>query len=141
MKPNPTSERIVEIDPASRSAVRSGDSAESSWNKSESLARLDGDEVLFRELCGIFVDESPKLLEKLRQAIAANDPEGVRRAAHSLKGELGYLGAAAAVQTSQELEDLGHESNLSRAAAAFRLLEREMAGLRAAIQDYMGVIR
>jgi two-component system, sensor histidine kinase and response regulator len=132
---------MVEMDPPSRQAIRSGTSAESCWNKSESLARLGGDEVLFRELCVIFVDEFPKLLEKLRQGIAAGDPEAVRRAAHGLKGELGYLGATIAVQTSQELEDLGHENSLSQAAAAFLLLEQEMAGLRAAIQDYMGDIR
>jgi HPt (histidine-containing phosphotransfer) domain-containing protein len=140
MKPNPRSDRIVEVVPDSRSAIRSGASGELSWNKSESLARLGGDEVLFRELCGIFVDESPKLLEKLRQAIAADDPEAVTRAAHSLKGELGYLGADVAVQISQELEDRGQENNLSRATAALHLLEQAMAGLRTAMQDYMGAI-
>ena len=40
----------------------------------EALDRLGGDEELFRELCGIFLEESPKLLQKLREAIAEGDP-------------------------------------------------------------------
>jgi two-component system sensor histidine kinase/response regulator len=129
------------MDLASRPAVRSGAYAESSWNRSESLARLGGDEDLFRELCGIFMDESPKLLEKLKQAITADDAGAVKRAAHSLKGELGYLGAAAAVQITQQLERLVHENNLSHAIGVFHLLEQEMAELRAEIEDYVGVKR
>jgi len=60
------------------------------WNKAEALERLGGDEDLFRELCQIFLEESPKLVQKLREAISDCDPKAVMRAAHSLKGELGY---------------------------------------------------
>ena len=47
------------------------------------MRRLEG------ELCQIFLEESPKLLQKLREAIADADPDAVMRAAHSIKGELG----------------------------------------------------
>ena len=39
------------------------------WGKDEAVKRLGGDEELFRELCEIFLQESPKLLQKLREAI------------------------------------------------------------------------
>jgi CheY-like chemotaxis protein len=37
------------------------------WNRAEALGRIGGDEELLRELCQIFLEESPKLLEKLRR--------------------------------------------------------------------------
>jgi signal transduction histidine kinase/DNA-binding response OmpR family regulator/HPt (histidine-containing phosphotransfer) domain-containing protein len=110
------------------------------WGKAEALERLGGDEDLLRELCQIFLEESPKLLQKLRQAIADTDAEAVMRAAHSLKGELGYLGAPGAAQAARELEDMGHEKNLSRAPELFTLLERELAGLRLALNDPAGAM-
>lgn len=126
---------------APQPAVPPGAPAEAFWNRSESLARLGGDEELLRELCEIFVNEYPKLLQQLRLAIAESDPQAVMRAAHSLKGELGYLGANAAVQTSRELENMGHEKNLAGAAEVLVLLERELGDLHFAIQSSMGVMR
>ena len=115
--------------------------AKTAWGKAEALERLGGDEALLRELCQIFLEESPKVLQKLREAIAEKDAEEIRRSAHSLKGELGYLGAAAAGQAARELEDMGHEKNLSRAAEVFTLLEREMACLHLALKDPAGAIQ
>jgi two-component system, sensor histidine kinase and response regulator len=100
------------------------------WNKAEALERLDGDEDLLRELCQIFLEESPKLLQKLRDAVFSKDAEAVRRAAHCLKGELGYLGAARAVHAASELEDMGHENNLSRARETFAVLDCEFSALQ-----------
>lgn len=141
MKPNRSGDRVDEIDPAFHPGLRSGPCADAFWNQRESLARLGGDEALLRELCEIFLDECPKLVQKLRQALATDDPEAVMRAAHSLKGELGYLGATAAAQASRELEDMGHEKNIARAGEVSGLLERELRDVCLAIQDFIGVAR
>jgi two-component system, sensor histidine kinase and response regulator len=109
-----------------------------SWGKAEALDRLGGDEDLLRELCQIFLEESPKLMQTLREAIASSDPQGVNHAAHSLKGELGYLGAAGAVQAARQLEEMGHDKELSQASDVFMLLEREMAGLHLALKEPAG---
>ena len=110
------------------------------WGKSEALERLGGDEDLLREICQIFLEESPKLMQKLREAIADADSEAVTRAAHSLKGELGYLGAPGAAQVARELEEMGHEKNLSRAGELFTFLERELTGLHLALKDPAGAM-
>ena len=108
------------------------------WGRDEAVERLGGDEELFRELCEIFLQESPKLLQKLGQAIAESDPIAVMRAAHSLKGELGYLGAVMASQASRALEDMGHEKNLSGAAEVFASLEQHLAALHLAMKASAG---
>jgi HPt (histidine-containing phosphotransfer) domain-containing protein len=109
-----------------------------SWAKAEALRRLGGDEGLLRELCRIIVEESPKLLQKLRDAMADTDPEAIMRTAHSLKAELGYLGATSAAQAARELEDMGQQKNLSRAPEVLILLERELAGLHLALKESEG---
>ena len=108
------------------------------WCKDEAVERLGGDEELFWELCEIFLQESPKLLQKLGQAISDSDAEAVMRAAHSLKGELGYLGAAEALQAARMLEDMGHEKNLSEAAAIFASLKLHLAALHLAMKASAG---
>jgi HPt (histidine-containing phosphotransfer) domain-containing protein len=123
------------------SAPIASNSTKAAWDRVEALDRLGGDEELLRELCGIFLAESPKLLQKLRQAIAEADADGVMRAAHSLKGELGYLGAEDAMRAARKLEDMGHEKDLSNAAEVFALLEREFVGLHAALKDFAGATR
>ena len=80
-------------------------------------------------------------MQELRQGIAIADPEAVMRVAHSLKGELGYLGAKVAAQASRELEDMGHEKNMAHVSEVFVLLERELGDVCLAIQDFIGVVR
>lgn len=111
------------------------------WGKDEAVERLGGDEELFWELCEIFLQEYPKLLQKLGQAIAESDAVAVMRAAHSLKGELGYLGAVEALKASRALEHMGHEKNLSEAAEMFASLERHLAALHRAMKVSAGATR
>ena len=111
------------------------------WEKTEALERLDGDEELLKELCQIFLQEYPALLQKLRKAVSENDAEGVQRTAHSLKGEVSYLGAPDATKTARSLEDMGHDKDLSQALKTFAVLERELAELQLVIQDSNGAIR
>jgi two-component system, sensor histidine kinase and response regulator len=138
MKPMPVNESGKEKTLTAvpiRAPIPNGNAAqEVLWGKDEAVERLDGDEELFWELCEIFLEESPKLLQKLGQAIAESDAEAVMRAAHSLKGELGYLGAVEALQVSRALENMGHENNLSEAAAMFASLELHLAALHLAMK-------
>jgi two-component system, sensor histidine kinase and response regulator len=142
MKPIPVGEpeKIQSHSPSQDAIPGLSPSRRGLWDKTEALERLGGDEDLLRELCQIFVDESPKLLQKLRQGIADADADAVMRAAHGLKGELGYLGAPEATDAARELEDMGSQKNLSRAAEVFPVLDREFAALYAALKECAGVI-
>jgi two-component system sensor histidine kinase/response regulator len=106
------------------------------WQKDEALDRLEGDEDLLRELCQIFLEESPKLVEKLKRAVTESDPTAVMQAAHRLKGELGYVGAENACSVAKQLEALGRDRNLSTAAEMLSLLERELSELQFSIKHF-----
>jgi signal transduction histidine kinase/DNA-binding response OmpR family regulator len=110
-----------------------------SWNKTEALDRIGGDEDLLQELCQIFLEESPKLLQKLQQALTEGDADGVMRAAHSLKGESSYLGADGTSQAARQLEEMGRCKDLSRGSETLAVLEREVAGLRLDLGELAGV--
>jgi len=109
--------------------------AAASWNRAEALDRIGGDEELLRDLCDIFLEESPKLLQKLHVALAAGDSDGVMRAAHSLKGESSYLGAGETSQAARQLEEMGRNKDLSRADATVAVLEREITGLHLHLKE------
>jgi two-component system, sensor histidine kinase and response regulator len=104
------------------------------WERAEALERVGGDEELLRELCQIFLGEYPKLLANLREAITMRDAEGVQRAAHSLKGEVSYLGAAIATETAKRLEDMGRARDLTHAFEELASLEKALNSLRSAIE-------
>jgi two-component system sensor histidine kinase/response regulator len=109
------------------------------WNRNDALDRIGGDQQLLRDLCQIFLDESPKLMVKLRQAIASGDCDGLMRAAHSLKGESSYLGAGKTSQAARQLEDMGRNQDLSRAGNTLAELEREISTLHDELKDLAGV--
>jgi two-component system, sensor histidine kinase and response regulator len=109
-----------------------------SWNKTEALDRIGGDEELLQELCQIFLEESPKLMQKLQQAVTEGDSDGVTRAAHSLKGESSYLGAGGTSKAARDLEEMGRCKDLSRASETLVVLEREVAGLQRHLKDLAG---
>lgn len=108
------------------------------WHIAAALERLDGDEELLHKLCQIFQDECPKLMEKLRRAIRAGDPEETLRAARSLKGELRYLGGTCAAETAGELETMGRDQNLTQASERLTFLENELGTLLILMKHAMG---
>jgi HPt (histidine-containing phosphotransfer) domain-containing protein len=85
------------------------------WNPDQTLERLGGDEELLHEVMEIFLEEVPKHLAGLRKAITQQDAETVERIAHSLQGELGYLGIAELLHGACELEERGRTSNFQDA--------------------------
>jgi two-component system, sensor histidine kinase and response regulator len=108
------------------------------WNMGETLERLGGDEKLFHEVIEIFLDDVPKHMAGLRRAIAAGDAEAVEGAAHTLKGELGYLGISEVSQKAREMEEFGRNSDLRFAADLYATLASELSELLTSMRGTMG---
>jgi signal transduction histidine kinase/DNA-binding response OmpR family regulator/HPt (histidine-containing phosphotransfer) domain-containing protein len=99
------------------------------WDPVPSLARVDGDVKLLCELVEIFLDECPKQLVRLQQAIGNKNAELMERIAHSIKSEAGYLGLRKAFELSAQLEQMGRNSQLDLAMELFDALEAEILAL------------
>ena len=100
---------------------------------SAALATVGGDRELLRDVVDAFLQEGPRLLGELRKAAVDSDAEGLRRAVHTLKASLRYLGAETLFDRAVELEAIGREGRLADVAAALvrfdKPLELLLAGL------------
>ena len=90
------------------------------------MERLGGDQNLFCEVVEIFLEECPKQLESLRTAVASGNAADIERTAHSLKGELGYLGISMVSEKARELEMMGRTCNLEQVAEVSAQLESQI---------------
>jgi HPt (histidine-containing phosphotransfer) domain-containing protein len=109
-----------------------------SWDKTEALSQLGGDEELLQELIALFMDESSELLDGVREAIAVSDAKGIIRGAHSIKGEVSCLGAHAASASAEQLEAMAAAKNFSGVAETFADLEGKISALRTAFIQFLG---
>ncbi len=108
------------------------------WDMGKTLERLGGDETLFHEVVEIFLDDVPKHMAGLRRAITEGNAEAVERAAHTLKGELGYLGISEVSQKVREMEELGRRSDLRLAATLYATFEPELSEVLIAMRRTVG---
>jgi two-component system, sensor histidine kinase and response regulator len=105
------------------------------WNMTKTLEQLGGDEMLLHEVMDIFLEEAPKHLATLRLAVAQGVAETVETAAHTLKGELGYLGIPEISQRASQIEEMGRCNNVSGAATLLPQFEADVSGLFTAIRS------
>jgi HPt (histidine-containing phosphotransfer) domain-containing protein len=89
----------------------------------------DGVDIL-AELTTAFADDGSDRLRKMREAIATGDDVAARRAAHSLKGMSGSLGANHLYALSCEFEKAAPDA---MTAASVQLLEQEFQRVSAAL--------
>lgn len=106
------------------------------WTPERMLSRLDGDTELATQLAAIFIDEYPRMLERLRGAVAAGSAEDVRRAAHALKGSVSNFIDGGPTATAFELENMGRNGQLEGTPAVLDRLEQEIVALTVCLQDF-----
>jgi HPt (histidine-containing phosphotransfer) domain-containing protein len=76
------------------------------------LKAFDGDWDFLKEVVEIFLDDYPRLLEKLRRSSDEGDCDTFMRSAHSLKGMLNNFQAETAAEVAFDLEKKGKEKDL-----------------------------
>jgi HPt (histidine-containing phosphotransfer) domain-containing protein len=82
---------------------------------------------LVGDLLSLFDEQKKTIIE----ALAENDPEKLRREAHSVKGGAAVLSAGPLLEAAKALEEIGLSGDLSGGAEAFSRLEGEAARLAA----------
>jgi HPt (histidine-containing phosphotransfer) domain-containing protein len=99
---------------------------------------LGGDEKLLHEVIEIFLIEAPKHLARLRQAIAEGNATAIEQMAHTLKGELGYLGISEVSLRAREMEEFGRKSDLRAAAGIYTGFEAKLSEVFASVRRTIG---
>jgi two-component system sensor histidine kinase/response regulator len=94
----------------------------------EALIRV-GDQETLEELARLFIEECPKLMVQIRQALGTSDGIALERSAHSLQGSAASLGAPVISLASEELQKLARSGHWIAARSVFASLEKEVASL------------
>jgi two-component system, sensor histidine kinase and response regulator len=97
------------------------------------LDSLEGDSELLREITVIFLAQSPKHMEKIREGVSKRDPKLLEHAAHALKGSASNLLAQGVVEAASKLEEIGRAGYVAGSRQALVLLEEELGKLRLAL--------
>ena len=86
---------------------------------------------MLQEIIGLFLEDSPKLIEAIRQALSNGDVNGAYRGAHTLKGSVGNFDAHEAVALAQRLEARAREGDFEAATERVRRARTGDDGLHA----------
>jgi signal transduction histidine kinase/HPt (histidine-containing phosphotransfer) domain-containing protein len=93
------------------------------------MERIGGDVHLLAEIAAAFPDDSRRLMDRAREAIAAGDAERFAAEVHTLHGMFRNLAAPAAGSEARKLEGLDLTRNREEVLAIYASLEREVQAL------------
>ena len=102
------------------------------------LTRLGGNRALFGKLVHFYFDDTPRLLQQLRQAAVHGDVAQVERAAHTLKSLAANFEALQAAHAALRVEEYSQARNLGSAVECIPELETQLRRLDAALAGYAG---
>jgi two-component system sensor histidine kinase/response regulator len=105
------------------------------FNREEALRNVEGDRELLRQLCSIFRDDFPRLLQAVRSAVERRDASYLQRSAHAMKSTLMVLGAKPISSTVFHLETMGRCGELGGVEEVFERLEKQASRLMIETSD------
>jgi HPt (histidine-containing phosphotransfer) domain-containing protein len=76
---------------------------------------------LLRELVGLFSSDAPKLIARIRRAIARGNANQAKHAAHALKGSVGNFDSGRVLNAVRQVETLAGAGNLDEASQALAI--------------------
>ena len=104
-------------------------------NTFNTLKESTGEDFIV-ELIDAFLEDAVTQMNDMKSAIATNDAEVIRRAAHSLKSNAATFGATDLQALARELEMMGRDKNLAVGnrlevlKEAFEAVKRQLNELR-----------
>ena len=101
----------------------------------EALASIEGNRDLLREIVQMFIEQYPRLLEQIHQALSSSDGKALAAAAHTLRSSAGQVGAHEALDGARRLEEIGERESLAKAPAVLAKLEEELVRVKSALLE------
>ena len=107
--------------------------ADEGIDMAEALENVDGDMEILRTFGEMFLEECPRMLNDIREAVESNDSESLAHAAHSFKGVVVGFAAKAASDAALKLETIGKNGDMAAAKEALTRLEESVERLKPAL--------
>jgi len=99
------------------------------------LERLNGDEELLADLMETFLDDVPRQISALQEAIEKDDAPGVRLRAHTIKGASANFGVPGLRSAAARLEEATQAGNLSGVLEGLQRIRKELETFKRVVQD------
>ena len=93
-------------------------------------AQADGASDLVVELIDLYLADTSRRVDAMRDALTTSDGPLLARAAHALKGSSSTLGASQVAESCEELERLAGDVGLARVPVVLKRLEQELMLVR-----------
>lgn len=106
------------------------------YSREKLLDEFDVDEELLQRMIGLFQENTPRMLQEVRESVEQRDANHLSRSAHALLSSLGTFGATKAFQLAQELETQAHSPSYEQHERTLAALERHVAEVHAALTSY-----
>ena len=84
-------------------------------------------------MAALFLEEYPRFLAQIQEAISKKDSSSLSYAAHTLKGSVGNFAASDAFEAAFTLERIGRYGDLTQASDALVHLEAALSRLTPAL--------
>ena len=123
------------LQPSGDEAVESDTQAVINQESLDNIRQLQqsGRPDLLGKIIVIYIDDSPALLNSLRESISKGDAENVRLTAHRFKSGSANLGAIKLTELCRQLEDMGRNNELTGAASLVNRMETEFRDISVAL--------
>lgn len=115
------------------------DPANLAFDLTAALERVDGEREFLAELTGIYLDEIPKLLASLQQAVEQSNNDAVSEVAHTIKGTVANFCAQSAFAAAFKLEQITRKGATENVSAIHQTLIREVDRLTQDLKREFGL--
>jgi HPt (histidine-containing phosphotransfer) domain-containing protein len=96
-----------------------------------------GQPDVLAEVLRLFLDDAPRRIQAIVAAVADRDAGALQRAAHTMKGAAGTIGATALQDACRTLEQMGRQQRVEGASIAIADLQREYGRVQEAIEQLL----
>ena len=117
-----------------KATVRGIEPVQDIFDKAGLLDRLMGDEELANEILGEFLEDVPRKVTALKEALDNGDAPSVQLQAHTLKGASATIGAVALQEMAHHIEVAGEAGDLAEAGSLVPQLDKQFEVLKKLIQ-------
>ncbi len=101
----------------------------------DNIRNLQGGEAILAKVIDLYLDDSPVILDELRDCVVRGQHDGMRKAAHKFKSSSANLGADRLAQLCKRLEEMGRSDSIAGASALFADIEQEYESVRTALTE------
>jgi CheY-like chemotaxis protein len=88
-----------------------------------------------------FLDDCPRQMKEIEDALHAAEFASLRRSAHTLRGLAGNFNATRIAELASELEQFDNEADVPEAGLVYSRLQSEIEALNRALVDFLAQIR